>query len=66
MNTQMWENPFTERHLTLLSSPPFNIAVVDSIEKLLMCNVYGKGAMAEISTIIDAVKQKGEEIRAKK
>jgi phosphopantothenoylcysteine synthetase/decarboxylase len=56
MNTQMWENPFTEKHIKLLSDNPFNIKFIDTVEKLLMCNVYGKGAMAEIPTIIQEVK----------
>lgn len=89
MNTQMWENPFTERHLSLLTGAPFNMLVIDTVEKLLMCNIYGalrqenlkrqdpftkfsdksccflgKGAMAEVSTIAEFVRNKLEGLKS--
>jgi len=56
MNTQMWENPFTARHISLLEGIPFNIKFIDTVEKLLMCDIYGNGAMAEVATITETTK----------
>lgn len=58
MNTQMWENPFTGKHIKLLSDTPFQMQFIEPIEKLLMCGDYGKGAMSEISTIVQEVKRR--------
>jgi len=56
MNTQMFENVFTQRHLALLTAPPFNIRFLDTVEKRLMCDIVGLGAMAEVPTIVEAAK----------
>lgn len=72
MNTEMWEDPITQFQLDALSTlikvsidgpieiPRFRyVSVVDPVEKLLACNVKGKGAMADIGDIIKRVNELG-------
>ncbi|KAI3863216.1 hypothetical protein MKX03_002321 [Papaver bracteatum] len=49
MNTYMWNNPFTQRHLDAISE--LGISLVPPITKRLACGDYGNGAMAEPSVI---------------
>ncbi|MCO5575319.1 hypothetical protein L7F22_029119 [Adiantum nelumboides] len=51
MNTLMWENPFTQRHLESVKDLGFTI--ISPIPKRLACGDVGNGAMAEPS-VIDA------------
>ncbi|EOA31448.1 hypothetical protein CARUB_v10014631mg [Capsella rubella] len=54
MNTFMWNNPFTERHL--LSLDELGITLIPPIKKRLACGDYGNGAMAEPSLIYSTVR----------
>ncbi|EOA36423.1 hypothetical protein CARUB_v10010940mg [Capsella rubella] len=54
MNTLMWNNPFTERHLVLLDE--IGITLIPPIKKKLACGDYGNGAMAEPSLIYSTVR----------
>ncbi|RWR72106.1 phosphopantothenoylcysteine decarboxylase [Cinnamomum micranthum f. kanehirae] len=54
MNTFMWNNPFTERHLEIVSQ--LGISLVPPITKRLACGDYGNGAMAEPSLIFSTVR----------
>lgn len=49
MNTFMWENPFTQKHLEVLKD--LGLSVISPIPKKLACGDYGNGAMAEPSVI---------------
>eukprot|EP00250_Pteridium_aquilinum_P030187 c40810_g1_i1 orf=170-805(+) len=49
MNTFMWENPFTQKHLQSIKDLGFSI--ISPIPKKLACGDYGNGAMAEPSVI---------------
>ncbi|CAN1167388.1 Phosphopantothenoylcysteine decarboxylase [Linum perenne] len=49
MNTFMWNNPFTERHL--VSIDEIGISLIPPIKKTLVCGDRGYGAMAEPFTI---------------
>jgi phosphopantothenoylcysteine synthetase/decarboxylase len=53
MNTLMYEHPLTEEHLALLSRR--GVSVIPCIEKKLACGDVGKGALAEVPTIVAAV-----------
>jgi phosphopantothenoylcysteine decarboxylase len=57
MNTHMWEHPITEEHLKKYSSFSNNNWVIHPQSKMLACKTNGKGALAEISTIVDVVYQ---------
>ncbi|KAG9446322.1 hypothetical protein H6P81_012450 [Aristolochia fimbriata] len=54
MNTFMWKNPFTERHL--LSISELGMSLIPPITKRLACGDYGNGAMAEPSQIFATVR----------
>ncbi|XP_024930095.3 phosphopantothenoylcysteine decarboxylase-like [Ziziphus jujuba] len=54
MNTFMWTNPFTQRHLTAIEE--LGISVIQPITKKLSCGEYGNDAMAEISIICSTVR----------
>ena len=54
MNTFMWNNPFTERHL--VSIDELGISVIPPVQKRLACGDYGNGAMAEVSIICSTVR----------
>ncbi|KAL0440494.1 UNVERIFIED_CONTAM: Phosphopantothenoylcysteine decarboxylase [Sesamum latifolium] len=49
MNTFMWTNPFTERHLMVIDD--LGISLIPPVTKRLACGDYGNGAMAEPSLI---------------
>ncbi|KAL6181806.1 hypothetical protein ACLB2K_048455 [Fragaria x ananassa] len=49
MNTLMWKNPFTERHL--MSIDELGVSLIPPVSKRLACGDYGNGAMAEPSVI---------------
>ncbi|KAF7830373.1 putative phosphopantothenoylcysteine decarboxylase [Senna tora] len=54
MNTFMWNNPFTERHL--ISIDELGINLIPPVPKRLACGDYGNGAMAEPATIFSTVR----------
>ncbi|CAN0419932.1 unnamed protein product [Pylaiella littoralis] len=53
MNTQMWEHPMTERHLTSLKE--MGVVVVPPASKVLACGDEGVGALADLGDICDVV-----------
>uniref|UniRef100_A0A3Q3VRC0 Phosphopantothenoylcysteine decarboxylase n=1 Tax=Mola mola TaxID=94237 RepID=A0A3Q3VRC0_MOLML len=55
MNTAMWQHPITAQQITRLID--FGYTEIPCIVKKLVCGDEGKGAMAEVSTIIGFVKQ---------
>ncbi|XP_047059105.1 phosphopantothenoylcysteine decarboxylase-like [Lolium rigidum] len=54
MNTFMWNNPFTQRHIEIINQ--LGISLVPPITKRLACGDYGNGAMAEPSQIHTTVR----------
>ncbi|XP_027070060.1 probable phosphopantothenoylcysteine decarboxylase [Coffea arabica] len=54
MNTFMWNNTFTERHLLLIDDLGINL--IPPVTKRLACGDYGNGAMAEPSLIFSTVR----------
>jgi len=64
MNTYMWEHPLTETHLSVVrgfAKPRYEratkgtVTVVDPLSKILACGDSGKGAMADIGVIMEAI-----------
>ncbi|WOL11702.1 phosphopantothenoylcysteine decarboxylase [Canna indica] len=54
MNTFMWNNPFTKRHLDGISE--LGVHLIPPIAKRLACGDYGNGAMAEPSVVYTTVR----------
>ena len=57
MNTRMWMNFSTQRHLTHLRDNRHLLRIVPPISKRLACGTEGYGAMAEIDSIAKAVRE---------
>ncbi|XP_034032321.1 phosphopantothenoylcysteine decarboxylase [Thalassophryne amazonica] len=55
MNTAMWCHPITTSLISTLKE--FGYVEIPCITKKLMCGDKGKGGMAEVSTVVSAVKQ---------
>ncbi|KAM9481751.1 phosphopantothenoylcysteine decarboxylase [Clarias gariepinus] len=55
MNTAMWQHPITAQQVATLQG--FGYVEIPCISKKLVCGDEGKGAMAEVSTIVDAIQQ---------
>ena len=55
MNTKMFENPLTQHNLERLQR--FGWKIIQPREDVLACGDQGTGALAEIDTIIDTVKE---------
>ncbi|XP_077372912.1 phosphopantothenoylcysteine decarboxylase isoform X3 [Festucalex cinctus] len=55
MNTAMWQHPITAQQVHKLKE--FGYVEIPCIAKKLVCGDKGKGAMAEVSTIISVIKQ---------
>ncbi|XP_026167170.1 phosphopantothenoylcysteine decarboxylase [Mastacembelus armatus] len=55
MNTAMWQHPITAQQVSKLKE--FGYLEIPCISKKLVCGDEGKGAMAEVSTIVSAIKQ---------
>jgi phosphopantothenoylcysteine decarboxylase len=53
MNTMMWDHPITSEHLKKIND--WGFTVVDPVSKVLMCGDKGKGAMANLETIVEAL-----------
>ncbi|KAL3845603.1 hypothetical protein ACJIZ3_003006 [Penstemon smallii] len=54
MNTFMWKNSFTERHLMAIDE--MGISLIPPVTKRLACGDYGNSAMAETSVIFSTVR----------
>ncbi|CAI9102868.1 OLC1v1001223C1 [Oldenlandia corymbosa var. corymbosa] len=54
MNTLMWNNPFTEKHLMVIDDLGINL--IPPVTKRLACGDCGNGAMAEPSLIFSTVR----------
>ena len=55
MNTHMWNHPITQEHIAKLKA--WGYIIVHPQSKMLACQTLGMGAMAEISLIVQAVKE---------
>lgn len=55
MNTAMWDHPITAEQIKCLHK--FGYIEIECIEKTLMCGDKGLGAMAEVSTILEKVRE---------
>ncbi|WP_326716971.1 flavoprotein [Vagococcus jeotgali] len=53
MNTYMYSNPAMVDNLTTLEK--YDYTIIEPKESLLACGDYGKGALADINVIIDAI-----------
>ncbi|XP_053512841.1 phosphopantothenoylcysteine decarboxylase isoform X6 [Artibeus jamaicensis] len=54
MNTAMWEHPITSQQVGQLQA--FGYIEIPCVAKKLVCGDQGLGAMAEVGTIVDKVK----------
>ncbi|KFO94745.1 Phosphopantothenoylcysteine decarboxylase [Buceros rhinoceros silvestris] len=59
MNTAMWEHPITARQVEQLKG--FGYTEIPCVVKKLVCGDEGRGAMAEVWTIVESVKRVFEE-----
>lgn len=55
MNTAMWEHPITAQQVDQLNA--FGYVEIPCVAKKLVCGDEGLGAMAEVGTIVDKVKE---------
>ncbi|XP_041600721.1 phosphopantothenoylcysteine decarboxylase isoform X4 [Vulpes lagopus] len=55
MNTVMWEHPITAQQVGQLKA--FGYVEIPCVAKKLVCGDQGLGAMAEVGTIVDKVKE---------
>ncbi|XP_070957088.1 phosphopantothenoylcysteine decarboxylase isoform X1 [Macaca nemestrina] len=55
MNTTMWEHPITAQQVDQLKA--FGYVEIPCVAKKLVCGDEGLGAMAEVGTIVDKVKE---------
>ncbi|EGC36191.1 hypothetical protein DICPUDRAFT_54757 [Dictyostelium purpureum] len=55
MNTMMWENPFTSRHIETMKQLSNNVLFIDPIQKKLFCGDIGMGAMEEVPKIVEYI-----------
>uniref|UniRef100_A0A3P9D7J9 Phosphopantothenoylcysteine decarboxylase n=1 Tax=Maylandia zebra TaxID=106582 RepID=A0A3P9D7J9_9CICH len=55
MNTAMWLHPITAQQVSRLKE--FGYVEIPCVAKKLVCGDEGKGAMAEVSTIVSLVKE---------
>nr|XP_043870398.1 phosphopantothenoylcysteine decarboxylase-like [Solea senegalensis] len=55
MNTAMWQHPITAEQVSRMKE--FGYVEIPCVAKKLVCGDVGKGAMAEVSSIVSAVKQ---------
>ena len=53
MNTNMWENPIVQDNIAKLKR--YGYRFIEPKESLLACGVTGKGALADIEDIVEAV-----------
>ncbi|MDD3169984.1 MAG: bifunctional phosphopantothenoylcysteine decarboxylase/phosphopantothenate--cysteine ligase CoaBC [Eubacteriales bacterium] len=55
MNTNMYENPIVQRNIKNLSELGYHL--IEPRESRLACGDLGKGAMADVEVIVDAVRK---------
>lgn len=55
MNTAMWQHPITAQQVAILQG--FGYVEIPCIAKKLVCGDEGKGAMAEVLTIVEKIQQ---------
>ncbi|XP_076979869.1 phosphopantothenoylcysteine decarboxylase isoform X4 [Tamandua tetradactyla] len=55
MNTAMWEHPITAQQVAQLKA--FGYVEIPCVAKKLVCGDQGLGAMAEVGTIVNKVKE---------
>nr|XP_042136937.1 phosphopantothenoylcysteine decarboxylase isoform X5 [Peromyscus maniculatus bairdii] len=55
MNTAMWKHPLTAQQVGQLKA--FGYMEIPCVSKKLVCGDQGLGAMAEVETIVDKVKE---------
>ncbi|XP_058521466.1 phosphopantothenoylcysteine decarboxylase isoform X2 [Ochotona princeps] len=55
MNTAMWEHPITAQQVGQLKA--FGYIEIPCVAKKLVCGDQGLGAMAEVETIVDKVRE---------
>lgn len=53
MNTKMYENPLTQRNLSILKEVGYE--EIEPRSSLLACGDLGRGALAELDTIIEHI-----------
>lgn len=53
MNTHMYTNPMTKKHLDILSNEYPYVTVLKPIEKVLVCGDIGMGGMREWTDVVD-------------
>ncbi len=56
MNTHMWEHPITSEQLSKLQNWYKKFVIVEPVSKRLACGDIGKGAMADISHIVNMIR----------
>ncbi|MFL5785674.1 MAG: bifunctional phosphopantothenoylcysteine decarboxylase/phosphopantothenate--cysteine ligase CoaBC, partial [Bacteriovoracaceae bacterium] len=54
MNTEMWNHPRTQEHVTAISKRD-NIALINPAEGLLACGDIGKGKFPEVTAVADFI-----------
>jgi 3-polyprenyl-4-hydroxybenzoate decarboxylase len=57
MNTQMWESPITNKHLSSFRSLSDNNSIVQPQHKMLACGTEGYGALADVGEIADMLEK---------
>lgn len=55
MNTNMYENQILQKNINVLKGYGFKF--IEPRESLLACNIYGKGALANVEDIVQVVKR---------
>ena len=55
MNTLMWNNAVTKKHLDLISEYYANFTVIPPMTKILACGDEGMGAMASVEAILEII-----------
>ncbi|NLD18876.1 MAG: phosphopantothenoylcysteine decarboxylase [Clostridiales bacterium] len=53
MNTNMYENPIVQVNIEKLKN--YGYRVIEPKESLLACGVFGKGALADVDDIVEAI-----------
>lgn len=68
MNTYMYTNPLTAKHLKILSlkEEGFGMEILKPVEKVLVCGDIGMGGMREWLDIVDQLKRKIKALLAEK
>lgn len=63
MNTFMYTNPMTKKHIKMLQEDSPYITVLKPVEKVLICGDIGMGGMREWNEIVEILRQKILEIK---